>query len=96
MLAPNDEGATKMSETVTADRHRVELEYWEATIDEVDAAKFLDISVRTLSRVNELGIGPRRFALSPGRYGYTRRELAEWRHSRARKPTRENEDHQAA
>jgi hypothetical protein len=84
MLAANDERAPMMSDTAVTDRHRAELEYWERTIDEADAAEFLDLSMRTLGRLNELGIGPPRFELSPGRHGYTRGQLAEWRRSRAR------------
>jgi hypothetical protein len=88
MLAANSDGTLIMSDTAVADRHRTEIAYWEETIDETEAARFLDLSVRTLGRVNELGIGPPRFELSPGRHGYTRRELAEWRRSRAAKRAR--------
>ena len=65
------------------DQRHADLDYWEQTINEHEAARFLGLSRKTLLRLGEIGRGPPRFELSPRRHGFTRRGCANWRQTTA-------------
>ncbi len=62
-------------------------DYWNALIDEAEAASFLDLSVRSMQGYRYRGGGPRYVSVSRRCVKYRRLDLREWAEAKLRTST---------